>query len=546
MPFRSRLPRQFAFALCWFLLIVALHAGSIWAAEPVDGSDTNKSDRVTPSAAEMAARVDELLQKRLTELGWQAAGQCDDASFIRRASLDLTGTAPVGRDVLDFIDNPSKTKRKDLVARLLSSPKSSVHLANIWSSWLLPEADSPEVQFGRGGLQTWLRSRFAENLRYDRLVSDLLVSTGSITNSPTAFFVALESKPEKIAAKTARVFMGLQLDCAECHNHPFDDWKQRDFWGFAAYFSQVSTGGEQMFSPNQALADVSEGEVKLPGTEEVIAPKPLVETEQAGLETGTRRQKLTLWLTARENPFLARAAVNRVWAILFGRGLIEPIDDMRSIDIASHPELLRELSMYFAETGYDLRGLLAMLASTDAYNRANVHSSGQPPEASYATMACKPLTSTQMAASISQVARQLARENDPQSQQALMAQLGKLRGDASQATLGMVQALVTLHGTAFDEVSSDSSSRLLQALNAPHMNDSKRLQWLFLSTLNRNPTKQEDAAFSSVINEAIAKAAESETSDKSEAGEKQEAKPATWQSDLLWALINSTEFAMTP
>lgn len=517
------------------------------AAEPVDVNDANKSDRVTPSAAEMAARVDELLQKRLTELGWQVAGQCDDATFIRRASLDLTGTAPVGRDVLDFIDNPSKTKRKDLVARLLSSPKSSVHLANIWSSWLLPEADSPEVQFGRGGLQTWLRSRFAENLRYDRLVSDLLVSTGSITNSPTAFFVALESKPEKIAAKTARVFMGLQLDCAECHNHPFDDWKQRDFWGFAAYFSQVSTGGEQMFSPNQALADVSEGEVKLPGTEEVIAPKPLVETEQTGLETGTRRQKLTLWLTARENPFLARAAVNRVWAILFGRGLIEPIDDMRSIDIASHPEILRELSVYFADTGYDLRGLLAMLASTEAYNRANVHSSGQPPEASYATMACKPLTSTQMAASISQVARQLARENDPQAQQALMAQLGKLRGDASQATLGMVQALVTLHGTAFDEVSSDSSSRLLQALNAPHMNDSKRLQWLFLSTLNRNPTKQEEAAFSSVINEATAKAAKSETSEKSETNDKQEAKTAaTWQSDLLWALINSTEFAMTP
>jgi len=129
--------------------------------------------------------------------------------------------------------------------------------------------------------------------------------------------------------------------------------------------------------------------------------------------------------------------------------------------------------------------------------------------------------------------------NDPQAQQALMAQLGKLRGEASHATLGMVQALVTLHGTAFDEVSRDSSSRLLQALNSPHMNDSKRLQWLFLSTLNRNPTKQEEAAFSSVINEAIASATKPDANAETPP-------PATWQSDLLWALINSTEFAMTP
>ena len=547
MPSPSPQPRHFTLALFFASWIFSSTASTVFAADPIVDSGLSKSDR----AQQMAARVDELLQKKLTDLGWQSAGRCDDASFLRRACLDLTGTPPLGREVLDFMDNTSKTKRNDLVARLLATPTASVHLANTWSGWLLPEADSPEVQFGRNGLQTWLRSRFAENLRYDRLVSDLLVSTGAIENSPTAFFVALESKPEKIAAKTARVFMGIQLDCAECHNHPFDDWKQKDFWGFAAYFSQLSTNNQPNMNPSVSVADVAVGDVKLPGTEEIIAPKPLVETEQKGLDTGTRRQKLTLWLTARENPFLARAAVNRAWAMLFGRGLIEPIDDMRSIEIASHPEILGELSEYFADTGYDLRGLLAMLASTEAYNRATVHASGQPPEASYATMTCKPMTSTQLAASISQVARQIARENDPQAQQALMTQLGKLRGEASHATLGIVQALVTLHGTAFDAVSRDSSSRLLQALNAPHMNDTKRLQWLFLSTLNRNPTQPEEAAFSQVIHEAVASASNPEESkpdaSKTESTEKPETQPpATWQSDLLWALINSTEFAMTP
>ena len=542
MPSPRLQPWHFTLALFFASWIFSNTASTVFAADPVIGSGLSKSDR----AQQMAARVDELLQKKLTDLGWQPAGRCDDASFLRRACLDLTGTPPLGREVLNFMDNTSKTKRNDLVARLMATPTASVHLANTWSGWLLPEADSPEVQFGRNGLQTWLRSRFAENLRYDRLVSDLLVSTGAIENSPTAFFVALESKPEKIAAKTARVFLGIQLDCAECHNHPFDDWKQKDFWGFAAYFSQLSTNNQPNMNPSVLVADVAVGDVKLPGTEEIIAPKPLVETEQKGLDTGTRRQKLTLWLTARENPFLARAAVNRAWAMLFGRGLIEPIDDMRSIEIASHPEVLRELSEYFADSGYDLRGLLAMLASTEAYNRATVHASGQPPEASYATMTCKPMTSTQLAASISQVARQIARENDPQAQQALMTQLGKLRGEASHATLGIVQALVTLHGTAFDAVSRDSSSRLLQALNAPHMNDTKRLQWLFLSTLNRNPTQPEEAAFSKVIHEALASASNPGATTPESIEKPGTSPPATWQSDLLWALINSTEFAMTP
>ena len=542
MPSPRLQPRHFTLALFFASWIFSSTASTIFAANPVVDRGLSKSDR----AQQMAARVDELLQKKLTDLGWQPAGRCDDASFLRRACLDLTGTPPLGREVLDFMDNTSKTKRNDLVARLLATPTAAVHLANTWSGWLLPEADSPEVQFGRNGLQTWLRSRFAENLRYDRLVSDLLVSTGAIENSPTAFFVALESKPEKIAAKTARVFLGIQLDCAECHNHPFDDWKQKDFWGFAAYFSQLSTNNQPNMNPSVLVADVAVGDVKLPGTEEIIAPKPLVDTELQGLDTGTRRQKLTLWLTARENPFLARAAVNRAWAMLFGRGLIEPIDDMRSIEIASHPEVLRELSEYFADSGYDLRGLLAMLASTEAYNRASVHASGQPPEASYATMTCKPMTSTQLAASISQVARQIARENDPQAQQALMTQLGKLRGEASHATLGIVQALVTLHGTAFDAVSRDSSSRLLQALNAPHMNDTKRLQWLFLSTLNRNPTQPEEAAFSKVIHEALASASNPGAATPESIEKPGTSPPATWQSDLLWALINSTEFAMTP
>ncbi len=509
-------------------LTVALFLATAAAAQS-DGSQSGRS------AVAMSSRIDQLLDEKLRETGWVAAAICSDAEFIRRASLDLTGAPPTASEVLEFtkaVKDPEK--RQKLVDRLLASPLSATHLAGTWADWMLPEEDGPQ-QLGRQGLQGWLRDRFAENLRYDRLVSDLLVSTGPPQSGPTAFFVALEGKPEKIAAKTSRVFLGLQLDCAECHNHPFDKWSQRDFWGFAAYFAQLSTNtGEGNRQQLAEVTDTGEGEVTLPGESEPVPPSPLVETGLSSLVSGTRRQQLSLWLTARENPFVARAAVNRVWALLFGRGLIEPVDDMRNLEMASHPELLRELSEYFAASGYDLRGLLAVLAKTRAYQLSGLHESGAPPEESYAIMPAKPLTETQLTTSLAHVARQVAGEDNAGMQAALMSQLGKLRGDSSEAKLGIVSALVTLHGEAFDTVSREETSRLLKALEAPYMDQRQQLRWLFLATLSREPSIAEQQAYSELLPTA---------------GENKEtpSEPnSAWRSDLLWALINSTEFAMTP
>ncbi len=250
------------------------------------------------------------------------------------------------------------------------------------------------------------------------------------------------------------------------------------------------------------------------------------------------------WLTAPENPFLARAAVNRVWALLFGRGLIEPIDDMRSLEMASHPQLLKELSVYFAAEGYDLRKLMAVMAKTKAYRRSSLHLSGTPPEDSYAVMAAKPLTELQLSHSISKVAREIVGGENAAAEAALANQLGKLRGDASEAKLGMVSALVTLHGDTFDQVSREGTSRLLKALEAPYFDQRKQFRWLFLATLNRVPSRDEEAAFSVLFDGTVSgtDAADIESASQSQIEQSQ----VTWQSDLLWALINSTEFAMTP
>lgn len=483
----------------------------------------------------MRDRIDELIEQRLREIGWQPAAACSDASFLRRASLDLTGVPPTATEVTSFLDSNSPQKRDALVAQLLGSNESALHLAETWATWMLPEDNAVAIGPRNDGLQNWLRNRFAENLRYDRLVSDLIVASGPAQVGPTSFFVALEGKPEKLAAKTARVFMGVQLDCAECHDHPFDDWKQRDFWGLAAYFSQLSTGGTEPGMGTGTVSDLSEGEVMLPGSDEVVPPSPLVRAGVSGLNSGSRRQQLSLWLTAPENPFLARATVNRVWALLMGRGLIEPVDDMRSIEMASHPQILQELSDYFASTGYDLRDLINTIATTRAYSRSTTHPAGLAPEASYAAMATKPLTERQFAKSLQSLARQLSND-DPSLQARFATQLGKLRGDASEAKLGIVSALVTLHGDTLDQVSRNNSSRLLQALTAPHLDDNQRVKWLYLSVLNRPPHTEEMQFYS----EFASKSQSSATTTASTEGVKD------WHSDLLWALLNSTEFAMTP
>lgn len=400
------------------------------------------------SPHQMADRIDYWIEQRLSEVGWEPAERCDDATFLRRAYLDLTGSPPRASEVLDFIESQDPLKRTSLIARLVRSPGHAEHLSTIWASWLVTEEANNPLLARESGLRNWLRERFRENLRYDRLLSDLLVSTGSAQSGPVAFFVGLEGKPEKIAARTARIFMGVQLDCAECHHHPFDRWKQEDFWGLAAYFAQLTPVGELAMG-NAEIYDTGTGEVTLPGTEQVISPKPLVQTSQSAMALGTRRQQLTLWLTTPENPLLARAAVNRVWALLIGRGFVEPVDDMRETQTVSHPELLDELSEYFTRSGYNLRQLVETICNTRHYSRATRHPSGQPPERLLAVMELKPLTERQLANCVAEVARQLGPSGRPTVEQ-LIAQLGQLRGESSQTKVGIVNALVTLHGDLLD------------------------------------------------------------------------------------------------
>src|SRR5262245_62177375 len=327
---------------------------------PVRGDETG--------AAAMAARVDALLEAR-----WKAAGvtpnpSATEAAFLRRASLDLTGAIPSVSEVRAYLADDRPDRRARLIDSLLKKPTHATRLSNHWRDAMLPRS-SQQVRFGQTQpFEQWLRGKFADDAPYDAMVRELLTATGDFGQvGPALYYTSLELKAEELAASTSKIFLGVQIACAQCHNHPFDVWTQKDFWGYAAFFARLQRPPQAQQQFAAAVADAPQGEVTLPNTETVVAPQFLGSDRPAEPTSATRRQQLAEWMTSKENPYFARAAVNRVWALLFGYGLVNPIDDFGKHNKPVDETLLNELAADFADHGYDIRRLFRLLANTRAY-----------------------------------------------------------------------------------------------------------------------------------------------------------------------------------
>ncbi len=227
---------------------------------------------VIGDVAEVAAEVDQLLQASWDARGIQPALPADDATFLRRAYLDLIGVIPPVSQVRAFLASAADDNRVKLIDQLLDSPRHPTHLANTWRHVLLPHGFSADGRQGAAQMQEWLRRRFADNVRYDRMVGDFLTVTGSLEAGPILFYQALDVVPEKLAASTARSFLGLRIECAQCHDHPFDDWVQEDFWGYAAFFARVN-GSDYMRNGSFQLRDDVRGEVTIPDDDQPVVPR---------------------------------------------------------------------------------------------------------------------------------------------------------------------------------------------------------------------------------------------------------------------------------
>jgi len=426
------------------------------------------------------------------------------------------------------------------VRELLNRPIHANHLANVWRRFLLPEGTDLERLGGVAGFETWLRDRFSENTRYDVIVTELLMAKGSPADSgPQLFYSAWELQPEKLTASTSRAFLGVQLQCAQCHDHPYEEWSQQDFWGYAAFFARISSPENNPAAMTSGdFQELDTGEVTLPDTDEVI-PVRYLGGELADDEENSRRRLLADWMVAPDNPYFARATVNRIWSHLFGRGLVDPPDDMGQQNPASHPKVLEALAEYFKQSDYDLRQMIFLLTGTQAYQLSS--SSGESGDAMpelFHRMAIKSLTAEQMYDSLAAATCRLqpAQLGGPtfglnrvldQGRQSFVTKMRTPNNGGTKFQSGIPQALSLMNGGLTAGATDGSESDILQSLQAPFFSDEERLETLFLATLTRLPQPDEQTTFLAYL----------ETHDSEET--KQRA-----LGDVLWALLNCAEFAL--
>lgn len=302
--------------------------------------------------------IDEEIIRTLAVLRMPVSPQANDAAFLRRLRLDLTGTLPTPEEVDHYLKDTSAKKREALVDRLLKSDD----FADYWTlrfSRMLRVHSLPDDKQGVRTYTNWLRSAINDGMPLDKWAKELLTATGDTHETGPANFARMVGDARGQAEIVSRVFLGARMQCANCHNHPLDRWTQDDYHGLAAVFAKIERGRIVKFGTRGAVTNLRTGEAaipRIPGLRDLDGDgDPLI--------------GLSEWVTKKDNPYFARAMVNRLWRAMFGRGLVEPVDDLRATNPASHPKLLDRLAEDFVQHDYDLRHSLRLIALSRAYGR---------------------------------------------------------------------------------------------------------------------------------------------------------------------------------
>ncbi len=490
----------------------------------------------SPDPAQLAAKIDAQLAEGWRRAGVQPAAVVDDAIFLRRIYLDLVGRIPTVAETQRFLEDARPDKRLQLTEELINSGGHARHFATVWRRIWVPQTDTQEFARLTNDFEAWAAVRLRDNVPYDKLVEELLLATRARpTNaaqdpqhavSAIGFQAASLFRAENLAANTTRAFLGLNLDCAQCHDHPFSRWTRDQFWETAAFFvaPQAATAGEMAYL-----------EVKIPETEKTLRPKLLndeVPKFSTPLAADTGRKAISKWIIDRENPYFARNAVNRLWAQFFGRGLVEPLDDLSDDNPSSHPQLHQDLAAAFVASNYDLKFLTRAMVQTRAYQLGTLSSGTAPPEGMriFERMPVRGLTGEQLydslvvAAGLPTVRKDLLSHNEENRREQFATQLHIER--AVDAERSIVQALTLMNGTLIQELTTpDKSPLLAAAADSPFLSTNEKIEMLFFGALNRKPTTDE----SQVLLKYVASGGE----DRPE---------RAGLADVLWVLLNSSEF----
>ncbi len=328
-------------------------------------------------------RIDELLWTKLRAMGIVPSELADDATFLRRVFLNAIGTLPTPDEVRAFLTDHAADKRKKVIDKILDRPEYAAYWAMKWADILLVNRDKLGDR-GAFEMHRWLVEQMSRNRPYDEWVRELISANGSShRNGPVNFYRASAST-EEVTRAVSQAFLGVRLECAQCHHHPFEKWEQDDFYGLAGFFNGLqrkrSSGGEELVHHVGSSLTM-----KVPGTERVVATRPPAGANLSPETSGDPRPVLAAWLTKPDNPWFARLAVNRLWKHYFGRGLVEPEDDLRSTNPATNEPLLDYLTRALIEKHFDLKATSRLILNSRAFQLSSVPNSTNKDDEQFAS-----------------------------------------------------------------------------------------------------------------------------------------------------------------
>ena len=487
--------------------------------------------------------IDELVDAKLRALKIQPSAVADDAEFLRRASLDLTGQPPTPEEVRVFLGDktPSRTKRSRMIDKLIASPAFTDHWTLKWGD-LLQNSRKYLGEKGAYGFQEWIRRSIAENRPFDEFVRELLTSRGSSYEEPATNYFRVTPNAKPTMERTTQVFLGVRMVCAQCHDHPFERWTQKQYYEMAAFFSAVGVRPGYEVGEEIVFDQRRDYEMKHPKDGRVVEPNFMVpavmvrERQDAG-----RREALAEWLTSPQNPFFAKSTANRVWSYFLGRGVIEPVDDIRASNPPSNPALLEALTKDFVDSGFDMRRLMRTIANSRTYQASIATNEWNEKDFdNFSHAVPRRLSAEQLmdALTLATGVRPAVPEVplDTRAAQFVDPHIGKegfldlfgrpARESACEcerrADLSLPQALNLVNGKTISDAVADSRGRIAKAILAGR-SDREIVEELYLASLSRFPTEDERKLALNYL----------------DAGGRGRTARAQ---DLLWALVNSKAF----
>lgn len=511
--------------------------------------------------AEVARELDRLFHEELfAPAQAELAPKTDDAAFLRRLTLDTIGRQPTPEEITRFVLDSDASKRAKIIERLLADPEYGENWARYWRDVILYRRSEQRALFAADPLEDYLKAKLNANVPWSEIATEFITALGNVQeNGQTALIVAQEGRPEETVAEISRIFLGIQIQCAQCHDHPTDRWKREQFHQLVAFFPRVAARPE-MGDPRNMVVTANDSplvfrrggmnNMRFRGTPEHFMPdlndpddkgqlmQPVFFLTGESLPVGTRdaerRSSLARWITAKDNPFFAKALINRLWSELVGEGFYEPVDDLGPDRVATAPQTLDYLTAQFVAADFDVKWLLTTIFSTETYQRES-RPRRKPDVTPFVANVSQPLRADQLFTNLLAVLE--FAEPERQGRRMYGGPRGALREprfafatvfgfDPSEHRVDVQgtipQALALMNGPLINGALRASGSNWLGQMLAKTPGEEDAIVELYLKTLAREPSPQELATCREYV---------AEINNRPEAFE-----------DLLWSLINSAEF----